>query len=267
MIEISDPQKSSCGQAGAARREHDDRAGAVGHRRGQGRCVRQASRNAGRRGLAPRRVRGVGSTFKSRPARFAAKPRAWRFRPSCEIRLPEPLATKLVALGELARASRIGISECDYDHAAAVRCGSTCRDGLREGESTTARLPQVLSDIRATFRLNNAGYAIDDLTARSGQTTLRMSCRGSGFEPTSPLALTAEVRRLELDPALMNVLPPALQERWRHYSPAGHDRRRRAARLRRQDLAAAAFRDVPGRVVHALQVPLPAGSCAGDRLC
>ncbi len=98
--------------------------------------------------------------------------------------------------------------------------GLTLRGVLR-GRIDDRRLPQALSDIAATFRLNNAGYAINGLTARSSQATLRLSCRGSGFDAASPLALTAEVRRLELDPALMSVLPPAMQERWRHYLPAG----------------------------------------------
>ena len=48
-----------------------------------------------------------------------------------------------------------------------------------------------------------------------------MSCRRSGFEPTSPLALSAEVRQLELDRALLDILPQSLQDQWYKYLPAG----------------------------------------------
>ena len=140
--------------------------------------------------------------------------------PELRDSIPEPLATRLATLGDLRGQAGLEF-QVDYDQAAAVQLRFDVQARLARGRIDDRRLPQALSDIRATVRLNNGGYTIDDLTARSGQATLRMSCRVSGFEPTSPLALTAEVRRLELDPALMNVLPPAMQELWRHYSPAG----------------------------------------------
>jgi hypothetical protein len=141
---------------------------------------------------------------------------------SSELRdsLPEPLATRLAPLGDLRGQVELGF-QVDYDHAAETPWRFDVTGRLARGRIDDRRLPQALSDISAKFRLNNGGYAIDELTARSGQATLRLSCSGSGLDSTSPLTLTAEVRRLELDPALMCVLPPAMQERWRHYSPAG----------------------------------------------
>jgi hypothetical protein len=140
--------------------------------------------------------------------------------PELRDSLPELLATKLAILGDLR--SEVGLEfQIDYDRAATVPMRFDVLARLERGRIEDRRLPQTLSDIRGTVRLNNAGYAIDELTARSGQATLRMSCQGSGFEPTSPLTLTAEIRRLDLDPALMNILPPGMQEVWRHYSPAG----------------------------------------------
>ena len=87
-----------------------------------------------------------------------------------------------------------------------------------------------------------------------------MSCRGTGFEPTSPLALKAEVRQLELDPALLRVLPPSLQDAWRHYSPAGQIDADVRLDYDGQDVAAAGLRELLERLVYALQVSLPAGS-------
>jgi hypothetical protein len=69
--------------------------------------------------------------------------------------------------------------------------------------------------------VDNGGYTIEDFAARSAQASLRMACRASGFGPTSPLALSAEVRQLDLDRALQNILPPGLHEQWYKYLPAG----------------------------------------------
>ena len=138
--------------------------------------------------------------------------------PELRDRLPEPLATKLAVLGGLRGQAEFGF-QVDSDQVSPPRFSMSAR--FSRGQIDDPRLPRTLTDISAGVRLNNAGYAIDDLTARSGQTTLRMSCRQTGLEPTSPLELTAQMRQLELDPALLRVLPPVLQEQWRKYSPAG----------------------------------------------
>ncbi|MFZ1934542.1 MAG: AsmA-like C-terminal region-containing protein [Thermoguttaceae bacterium] len=140
--------------------------------------------------------------------------------PELRDSLPEPLAAKFAPLGDLRGQVELGF-QFDYDRAAGVPWRFDVAGKLARGRIDDRRLPQALSDIAATFRLNNGGYAVEELTARSGLATLRLSCSGSGFDAGSPLTLAAEVRHLELDPALMCVLPPAVQERWRHYSPAG----------------------------------------------
>ena len=160
--------------------------------------------------------------FDVQTAAFSLHGKAEGVEISPELRdsLPEALAAKLSPLGEL-RGQADFAFQVDYDRTAAVPLRFDLSGQLTRGRIDDPRLPQGLTDIRATVRLNNAGYAIDDLTARSGRTTLWMACRGTGFEPTSPCALKAEVRQLDLDPALLRVLPPSLQEAWRHYSPGG----------------------------------------------
>ena len=111
--------------------------------------------------------------------------------------------------------------ELSYDPAAVVPLKYNLSGRLSRGRIDDGRLPHALADIRATIHVDNGGYTIDDLAARSGQATLRMSCRGSGFEPNSPLSLTAELRQLDLDRALVNILPEAAQEQWYKYRPAG----------------------------------------------
>jgi hypothetical protein len=140
--------------------------------------------------------------------------------PELRDTLPEAAAAKLSSLGSLRGQIDLAF-QVDYNQAATVPLQFDVSGQLTQGRIDDPRFPQGLTDIRAAGRFNNAGFAIDDLTARSGRTTLHMQCQGAGFEPSSPLKLNAEVRQLLLDPTLLQALPPTLQNVWRHYSPAG----------------------------------------------
>ena len=133
------------------------------------------------------------------------------------------------------------------------------------GADRHPRLPHAMTEIRAAVQVDNGGLSIDDLTARIGQGGLRMSYRQSGFEPASPRLLTAELRQLELDRGLWDILPPVLAGAMAEVPPRRRDRRRRAAGLRRPGLAAASRRAVLERLLYALQVPLPAGTRPRNR--
>jgi hypothetical protein len=92
---------------------------------------------------------------------------------------------------------------------------------VARGRLDDPRLPYPLTDIRAAVRANNEGFAVDELFAQSGQSTLRLSCRRAGYEPGSPWSLEAEIRQLELDRQLRDSLPEELQNHWRKYLPTG----------------------------------------------
>jgi len=83
------------------------------------------------------------------------------------------------------------------------------------------RLPHPLTDIQASVRLSNAGFAVDGLVARSNQASLRMSCRRAGHDKSSPMFVEAEIRQLELDRRLQEVLPERLGGQWYKYLPSG----------------------------------------------
>jgi hypothetical protein len=134
--------------------------------------------------------------------------------------LPEQLAAKLSTLGELRGQADLEF-QVGYDPAASPALRYSVAGRLARGRIDDPRLPQTLTDIRTAFRVDNGGYTIDGLTARSGQTTVRLSGRRSGFEPASPMSLAAEIRRLELDRALLAILPQALQDEWYKYLPTG----------------------------------------------
>jgi hypothetical protein len=141
------------------------------------------------------------------------------FSPELRDSLPGSLTAKIPTL-ELRGQGDMRF-EVSHDPAAAEPWKFDLIGRLSRGRIDDARLPQPLTEIRAAIHLNNEGFSIDDLSARSGQGTLRMTCRRSGFESNSPLSLTAEVRRLTLDRALNNVLPSVVQDQWYKFCPAG----------------------------------------------
>jgi hypothetical protein len=155
-------------------------------------------------------------------------------RPSCSIRgqaeaveispelldsLPSPLVAKLPALG--LRGQGDLRFEVGYDRAAATPLRYRLSGRLVRGRIDDARLPHPLTELRTAARLDNDGYSIDDFAARCGQGSVRLSCRQTGFKPESPLQVTAELRQLDLDRALLGILPRSLQEQWYKYRPAG----------------------------------------------
>ncbi|MBU4273370.1 MAG: AsmA-like C-terminal domain-containing protein [Planctomycetes bacterium] len=134
--------------------------------------------------------------------------------------LPCQLPEGLLALSNLRGEGNLRF-ELNYDPAAVPPLKFDVLGQLLRGRIDDPRLPHALTEIRASVRVDNGGVTIDDLTARIGQATLRMSCRRSGFEANAPLRLTAEVRQLELDRALLNILPQSLQDQWYKFLPAG----------------------------------------------
>jgi hypothetical protein len=92
---------------------------------------------------------------------------------------------------------------------------------LTRGRIEDPRLPYPMTDVRATFRYDSQGWAIDELTGRSGSSTLRCSARQVATEAGRVLELTGDVRQVELDRPLLGVLPPAMKDLWYRYLPAG----------------------------------------------
>jgi len=93
---------------------------------------------------------------------------------------------------------------------------------LQRGRIDDPRLPHSLTDIRASIRANNQGFAIDEMVARSAPAIIRLSAHHAGWEfGRSPLALSAEIRQLPFGADLLPVLPPQWQEHWYKYRPEG----------------------------------------------
>jgi hypothetical protein len=142
------------------------------------------------------------------------------FSPDFYASLPEPLSAKLNVLRDLRGQSSIHFR---FDNV--PTSGNPPQFDLT-GNLTRARLeddrlPHPLTDIQAAFHVNNSGFAITDFFARSNRTTLRCAGQHIGFQSNGPLSINAEVRQLELDRALLDILPASLQEQWRTYWPSG----------------------------------------------
>ncbi|MHB0955942.1 MAG: hypothetical protein ACYC0X_06125 [Pirellulaceae bacterium] len=93
---------------------------------------------------------------------------------------------------------------------------------LAEGRVEDPRLPFPLSDLEADVFCDNRQLRIENVTAQSGPTTLKLSCCCDGFLSGSPkLALTAQLGHLPLDDRLYELLPENLQAEWNKFAPRG----------------------------------------------
>lgn len=95
------------------------------------------------------------------------------------------------------------------------------KGSLADGSIRDPRLPYPLYDVRARIELDNQHLRMDDVFARNGASTVTLQLERRGWQDNSPLTLTAETRRLELDNRFLEVLPRDLQAMWRKYFPAG----------------------------------------------
>lgn len=216
-VEIHDPSKATAG-AFTVRDVNMIIAGAE-QAAGAKQAARQFRGTLAGNGL--RRVEFEG-WFDDRAGAYSVSSKVEGLEISPDLRdsLPEPFAAKLAPLGNLRGRADLAF-QVDYDRAAADPLRFDVSGRLAQGRIDDPRLPRGLTDIAAAVKLSNAGYAIDDLTARGGDGTLRMSCRQWGFAPGSPMTITAQMNQLEVDRALFGVLPPGLQTIWDHYYPSG----------------------------------------------
>ena len=196
-----------------------------------------------------------------RTSSFSLRGKAPSIELSPELRdsLPEPLVARLAALGELRGRASVDF-QVSHDPATTPTYRFNVSGRLARGRLDGPGWPQSLSDIRADFRADNDGFAIENLSARCGSATIRLACRRTGFEPKGPLWLSAEIRRLELNRSLLAVLPPVLQDQWYKYLPAGQIDADVELNFDgatwRPEISVQCFE----RLVHASQVPLSAGS-------
>jgi hypothetical protein len=95
------------------------------------------------------------------------------------------------------------------------------RGRLSRGRIDDERLPYPLTDVNGSIRLNQNGVEIEDVSARSGRTTLWLHGRQMGYGEGSHLSLQGNGRRLVLDQQMVEAMPEKWQRIWNKYLPAG----------------------------------------------
>ncbi|NQU19960.1 MAG: AsmA-like C-terminal region-containing protein [Candidatus Nealsonbacteria bacterium] len=141
--------------------------------------------------------------------------------PEMHDSLPEPLAEHLAVLGQLRgqAALRFDVGS-DPSEPSGYRFEASAT--LEGGRIADPRLPDPLTDIHASVRAGSWGFAVEELTARSGPATIWLAARQDGLKfGKSPLAITARVRELELGAGWRDRLPESLRQQWDKYEPTG----------------------------------------------
>ncbi|MCS7304104.1 MAG: AsmA-like C-terminal region-containing protein [Thermoguttaceae bacterium] len=94
---------------------------------------------------------------------------------------------------------------------------------LTNGRLQDPRLPYPLTDIWAVFRADPDGLRVEQLFARHGAATLRLSYRQNGYQLNCPFHLEAEIRHLELRREWLELvgIRPSLVRHWDLYRPSG----------------------------------------------
>ena len=140
--------------------------------------------------------------------------------PELRASLPASISERLHCLRTLRAQAR-----CDFRvaHHPKLHSGPQFRvDGqLIRGRLDDVQLPYPLTDLQGRVHLTNAGFTLDEVTARSGRTTLRLSCSRRGYSSLSPLKLEAVAEHLQLEPRLADSLPEPLRDSWYKYLPDG----------------------------------------------
>ena len=107
-----------------------------------------------------------------------------------------------------------------YDPAAAEKWKFDVTGQLSHGRIEDSHLPHPLTEIHAAVHVDNRGFCIRELKARSNQATLSLTSSG-GLAAGSPMDLHCDIRQMPLDGRLFTILPAKLQEFWQKIRPDG----------------------------------------------
>jgi len=150
-------------------------------------------------------IGGVVDGLQLSPQLYAAVPAPWQEK-----------AALLSSVGGRAKLDFCASKQGTTDDPVQFKLSGTISDG----QIADPRLPVRLHDLRAEFYWDNDRLMIEDLSARNGSSTLRLSLE-RGFDEDSRFALRVEARQLHLDRRFVEVLPERFQAVWRKYFPTG----------------------------------------------
>lgn len=142
------------------------------------------------------------------------------FSPEFLAALPTDISEPLSALSALRAEAKVQF-RVEYDPAAQTPLQFSTTSDLVRGHINDPRLPYPLTDMRAKVLADNAGITIEQVEARNGHTTLKLSGRRNGYSAESPLELVLQGRQMTLDKRLFETLPDSCREVWPKFLPAG----------------------------------------------
>ncbi len=170
-----------------------------------------------------RQVAFDGEVDLDRPAlNLSGKIEGMEISPEMRGTLPDLQGCKLALLSSL-RGETEAHFQVSYDPAAEERWKFDVTGQLAHGRFEDPRLPHhPLTEIQASIHLDNRGFSIPELKARSNQATLTLACSG-GLGADSPMDLEGEIHQLPLDvdQQLLALVPDKLQQHWRELHPEG----------------------------------------------
>ena len=134
--------------------------------------------------------------------------------------LPATLASTLANFASVDGRATVDF-KVQQDPAAGVPLTFAVNARLERGRLVHARLPYPLTDLTATIHCTDQSVTIEQLSARYGQSIVRLSGRQNGLRPGVPLVVEGSVDRLVLDRDLFTALPGKLGELWKKFQPAG----------------------------------------------
>jgi hypothetical protein len=141
--------------------------------------------------------------------------------PELRDALPEPICSKIHAWGELRAEGKFNF-QLAYDPGKPEPPAFRVDGSIVRGQFNDPRLPHPLTDVRADFSADNSGCLIDVQSAKCSQALVQnLHLESAGYETDSPKSLKAEIRQIELDSELFDVLPPVLKDQWETYQPLG----------------------------------------------
>lgn len=152
--------------------------------------------------------------------RFQIEGTADGIRVSPELAAKLPGNFSIAPLENLRGNLKVGFT-LSYDRAVDPAMRFDVQAALAGGRINDARLPYPIADLRGNITANNAGFAIEELSAQCGPTVLRGSARGVGYGAKGRIEVDVEAGSVRLDRRLAESIPDAYRQAWYKFLPEG----------------------------------------------
>jgi hypothetical protein len=141
--------------------------------------------------------------------------------PEFQQALPRELAVSFAPLSSLRATCSINQFAILYRPNQAAPWQFDMQGKLSRGRYDDPRLPEPLTELAATFRADNRGIVVDELTGRLGHSSIRVFGQLHGLTAAAPLTFDVRAEHLLIGRHWERVLTPQLHTLWQKFQPAG----------------------------------------------